>query len=157
MLYFAYGGNLDATQMRLRCPEARYAGKARLDDYRFSFPVWSRIRQSGLISIDPAVGEKVWGILYELTDADLKRLDHREGYSADRPPSRNPYNRITVRVARGQRKMSDAQTYVARTSIETRLPSADYAAYLLHLAAARGLPDDYREKLRAVRVAAPAA
>ena len=63
MLYFAYGGNLDAMQMRLRCPSARAAGKARLDDYRFCFPLWSRIRQSGLIGIEPAEGERVWGML----------------------------------------------------------------------------------------------
>ena len=54
MLYFAYGANLDASQMRLRCAGARGVGKARLDDYRFCFPLWSRIRQSGLISIEPA-------------------------------------------------------------------------------------------------------
>jgi gamma-glutamylcyclotransferase (GGCT)/AIG2-like uncharacterized protein YtfP len=157
MLYFAYGTNLDATQMRLWCPEARFAGKARLDDYRFCFPVWSRIRQSGLISIEPAVGEKVWGVLYEMSDRDFTRLDHREGYDPERPPSRNAFTRIAVRVARGQGKTSDAHTYLARASVETRLPSADYIAYLLHLASARGLPEDYQARLRAVRVAALAA
>jgi gamma-glutamylcyclotransferase (GGCT)/AIG2-like uncharacterized protein YtfP len=155
MLYFAYGANLDATQMRLRCPEARHVGKARLDDYRFCFPVWSRIRQSGLISIEPSVGERVWGVLYEIRDSDIGRLDQREGYDAERPPSRNQFNRVTVNVARGQGKTSEAQTYVARPAMEGRSPSADYIAYLLHLAAARGLPEDYQAKLREVR-AAPA-
>jgi gamma-glutamylcyclotransferase len=157
MLYFAYGANLDATQMRLRCPEARHVGKARLDDYRFCFPVWSRIRQSGLISIEPSVGDRVWGVLYELRDSDFSRLDQREGYDPDRPPSRNAFNRVSVKVARGQGKTSDAQTYVARPAMEARSPSADYIAYLLHLAAARGLPEEYQAKLRAVRGAALAA
>ena len=38
-----------------------------------------------------------------------------------------------------------------------RLPSADYIAYLVHLAAARGLPQDYQAELRGVPVAALAA
>jgi hypothetical protein len=154
-LYFAYGSNLDASQMRLRCPDARHVGKARLDDYRFCFPVWSRIRQSGLISVEPAVGERVWGVLYEI--GDIVRLDQREGFDPERPPSRNLFSRITVKVARGQGKTSDAEVYVARPATEPRLPSADYITYLLHLAAARGLPEDYQAKLRSVRVAALAA
>jgi hypothetical protein len=157
VLYFAYGSNLDPAQMRLRVPEARHVGKARLEDYRFCFPVWSRIRQSGLISVEPSVGDKVWGVLYEVRDGDFLRLDQREGYDADRPPSRNLFNRVTVKVVRGQGKTADAQTYVARAAMEARSPSADYIAYLLQLAAVRGLPDDYQAKLRAVRIAALAA
>jgi gamma-glutamylcyclotransferase len=154
MLYFAYGSNLDATQMRLRCPEARHVGKGRLDGYRFCFPVWSRIRQSGLISIEPSAGERVWGVLYELRDRDLPRLDQREGYDPERPASRNAFTRVAVRVARGHSKTAEAQTYVARPAMEARLPSADYIAHLVHLAAARGLPAEYQARLREVRVAA---
>jgi hypothetical protein len=157
MLYFAYGSNLDAGQMRLRCPDARFVGRARLDDYRFCFPVWSRIRQSGLISVEAAIGERVWGVLYDMHDADLIRLDQREGYDPNRPPSRNAFNRVTVKVARGQSKTSDAETYVARPGMEARMPSADYLAYLLNLAAARGLPDEYQSRLRDVRITALAA
>lgn len=154
MLYFAYGVNLDAAQMRLKCPEARHVGKARLDDYRFCFPIWSRIRQSGLISVEPAVGERVWGVLYELSEVEFGRLDTREGYDPKRSPSRNSFVRVTVKVARGQGKVSDAETYVARPGIEARLPTADYVAYLVNLAAARGLPPEYQARLNAVPVAA---
>src|SRR5687767_10586965 len=100
MLYFAYGTNLDATQIRWRCPEARYVGRASLVDYRFCFPVWSPIRQSGLISVEPAAGEQVWGVLYELRAGDFERLDQREGYDPRRPPSRNSFNRVWVKVTR---------------------------------------------------------
>lgn len=34
-LYFAYGSNMDESQMAHRCPTAKPAGKARLDVYRF--------------------------------------------------------------------------------------------------------------------------
>jgi gamma-glutamylcyclotransferase len=157
MLYFAYGANLDATQMRLKVPEARHVGKARLDDYRFCFPIWSRIRQSGLISVEPATGERVWGVLYELREAEFGRLDQREGFDPERPVPRSAFGRIAVKVARGHGRTAEAQTYVAHPGSGARLPSADYIAYLVHLAAARGLPEEYRARLRLVRVAALAA
>jgi AIG2 family protein len=156
MLYFAYGANLDASQMRLRCAGARGVGKARLDDYRFCFPLWSRIRQSGLISIEPAAGERVWGVLYEVRESDFTGLDLREGFDALRP-ARNSVSRITVKVARTRGRTSTAETYVARPGIEARMPSADYVAYLAKLAAARGFPEEYQRELRSVRVAALAA
>jgi hypothetical protein len=156
MLYFAYGANLDAAQMRLRCPGAHAVGKARLDDYRFCFPLWSRIRQSGLIGIEPAEGERVWGVLYELRDAEIAGLDLREGYDPARP-ARNTVNRVTVKVVRGRGRTVSAETYAARAGVEARLPSADYIAYLVHLAATRGLPEEYQAQLRGVRVAALAA
>jgi gamma-glutamylcyclotransferase (GGCT)/AIG2-like uncharacterized protein YtfP len=151
MLYFAYGANLDATQMRLKCAEARYVGKGRLDDYRICFPVWSRIRQSWLVGIEPAAGERVWGGLYELGEAELTRLDHREGYDAMRRPSRNTFNRVTVTVARGQGRSSQAETYVAKSGSDINQPSADYLAYLVHLAGARGLPEEYQSRLKGMR------
>jgi hypothetical protein len=158
LLYFAYGANLDATEMRLRCPEARYVGRASLDDYRFCFPVWSHIRQSSLINVAPAAGERVWGVLYALRADDFDRLDRREGYDPRRPPSRNSFNRVWIKVTRGDGKSADAQTYIAQAgSSETRPPSAAYIAYLLTLAQARGLPEDYQDKLRGARADALAA
>ena len=35
--YFAYGSNLDAAQMRARCPSAKLLGAAILDGYRLGF------------------------------------------------------------------------------------------------------------------------
>src|SRR5262245_4381015 len=108
MLYFAYGANLDPLQMRLRCPTAQFIGKARLNDYRVCFPLWSRIRQSGLIGIEPAEGERVWGVLYDVRDAEAPGLDVREGYDPARP-ERSSVNRVAVKVLRS-RKASSAET-----------------------------------------------
>src|SRR5947208_1463350 len=87
MLYFAYGSNLNASELHLRCREARDVGKVTLEDYRFCFPFWSRIRQSGLMRIEPVLGERVWRVLYELRESDFTRLDQREGFDRERPPS----------------------------------------------------------------------
>ena len=41
-LYFAYGSNLDPTQMRRRCPTSAPAGPATLDGWRLAFGGHSR-------------------------------------------------------------------------------------------------------------------
>jgi gamma-glutamylcyclotransferase len=43
-LTFAYGSNLDCTQMRERCPSTRFVCIAALKDYRLAFTRHSRGR-----------------------------------------------------------------------------------------------------------------
>ena len=52
MLYYAYGADLDPSQMRQRCPQARYVNKARLDGYALCFPRWSDRRLHAVASIE---------------------------------------------------------------------------------------------------------
>jgi len=150
MLYFAYGSNLDPTQMRVRCPQARDMARARLDGYRLCFPRWSAIRASALASLEPARGEAVWGVLYELDAAGIARLDACEGYRDDRAVTDNAHTRATVMVGLGDGRLVEAETYLATPSSDPGMPSSEYLAYLLQLADARDLPADYREKLRNV-------
>ncbi len=156
MLYFAYGSNLDATQMRLMCPEARYVTKARLEGFRLSFSLWSKVRRTPVVSLEPDPNEAVWGVVYELDEIDLHRLDLREGYDPVHRPA-NFRNRVTVEVVLVDDKVCAAETHVAANAIDGGDPSPEYVTYLLRLAAVRGLPEAYRAKLRAVRIAALAA
>jgi len=149
MLYFAYGSNLDPVQFRLRCPESRYVCNARLDGYRLCFPAWSKIRDSAVISIEEAT-DAVWGVLYKLTISDLARLDIREGFDPRRDRMKNIRNRGAVTLARSDGYVSSAETYVATPSRDPGRPSSQYLDYLVRLAVACELPDDYVDKLRAV-------
>ncbi len=80
MLYFAYGSNLNHEQMLDRCPGYRAVGMAELRDYRLVFPLHSHTWEGGVASVQPAHGESVWGMVFELTDSDLEALDRYEGY-----------------------------------------------------------------------------
>lgn len=151
MLYLAYGANLDPVQMRLRCPDARYVGKARLNGYRLCFPRRSIVRDSAVVGLEPAADEAVWGVLYEIGEADLVRLDERQGYARHRPVADNPHNRATVSVVQADGTTSEAETYVTTPTGDAGLPSAAYINYLVRHAEARDLPEDYREKLKAVK------
>ena len=59
LLYFAYGSNLDADQMRTRCPTARAVSQARLPDHRLAFTHPSRRWRGGSADIVPAAGQAV--------------------------------------------------------------------------------------------------
>ena len=149
MYYFAYGSNLDLLQMQVRCPDAQFVSTARLDGYRVCFPRKSFVRDCAMISIEPDVGESVWGALYELDPADLTRLDEREGYNPKRNPALNPHNRVTLRVEASDERMVVAEAYVATPTENPGLPSPHYIGYLVAAAAECGLPKSHLVKLAA--------
>lgn len=73
--YFAYGSNLHLKQMKRRCPNSKYIGKARLVDYRW------QINERGYANVIEAEGHWVDGLVYEINPADEAKLDINEGVS----------------------------------------------------------------------------
>jgi gamma-glutamylcyclotransferase (GGCT)/AIG2-like uncharacterized protein YtfP len=72
-LYFAYGSNMAASQMRQRCPGCRRLGKASMPGYR------RIINTRGYANIVADEHATVEGILYELSRDDEEALDLYEG------------------------------------------------------------------------------
>jgi gamma-glutamylcyclotransferase (GGCT)/AIG2-like uncharacterized protein YtfP len=149
MYYFAYGSNVDLLQMQMRCPEAQFVSTAKLDGYRICFPRRSYIRDCAVISVEPAIGEAVWGALYELDGTDIQRLDEREGFDKKRDRNLNQRNRITVRVEGAEERPVVAEVYVAVPTEDPGLPSTQYVGYLVAAAAECGLPKSHLVKLAA--------
>lgn len=76
-LYLAYGSNLNLSQMRMRCPDAKLVGYASVEDYRLIF------RGSGsgsYLSIEPAPGQYVPCAVFNISERDELSLDRYEGY-----------------------------------------------------------------------------
>jgi gamma-glutamylcyclotransferase (GGCT)/AIG2-like uncharacterized protein YtfP len=147
MLYFAYGSNLDPTQMKERCPDSSVVGLASLANYRPGFPRYSNRWGGGTASIQLAHGQTMWGVLYELSDADLEKLDRVEGFVAE-GDQHNAHDRehVTVELVRPDdgsipRKVR-AWTYVARPA-RPAPPSRRYLARLLAGARHHRLPEEY--------------
>jgi gamma-glutamylcyclotransferase len=139
-LLFAYGSNLAASEMRAWCPEARFAGLARLRDHRLALTRRSIRWGGGAVDIVPAGGEEVWGALYEVADGALDRLDEKEGQGW-------AYRRVGVMVERdGDRVSADAYEVISKEPAEVP-PTPEYAALLVDAARERGLPDPYVERL----------
>lgn len=79
-LYFAYGSNLSREQMKIRCPQSSYVGKAILPNYALAFGGFSAGWGGAVATIERAAGAQVEGVLYLLPRADLWRLDGYEGH-----------------------------------------------------------------------------
>lgn len=76
-LYFAYGSNMDVSQMERRCPKAKPLSILTLPNYRLVF--------RGVADIIPAHGMSVDGVLWAITDECEFALDRYEGYRKDAP------------------------------------------------------------------------
>ena len=79
MRVFLYADNLNPSQLKRRAPEHKFLFKAYLPDHTIHFCRFSSQWRCGLASITPSQGERVWGVVFELTDEDLKILDTFEG------------------------------------------------------------------------------
>ena len=105
-LYFAFGSNMDASQMHTRCPGARRISRATLAAHRLVFRGPSQKRGGGVLSVDPQTGCLVEGVLYEVSEAHLESLDRFEGAPAW-------YKRELCEV-QGERGLGLTQAYIYR-------------------------------------------
>lgn len=155
-MYFAYGSNMDTSQMAARCPSARVRGIARLPEHRIVFSRFSQSRGCGVASVDPAAGHDVWGVLYKITEDDVSSLDSAEGYRPERPTERNAYIRTTVEVFVVEDQpetLIQAQTYIANPQPTPLRPNAAYMQQLINGARTHGLPQTYINELSRIEVA----
>jgi gamma-glutamylcyclotransferase (GGCT)/AIG2-like uncharacterized protein YtfP len=120
--YFAYGSNLDAAQMRARCPSAKLLGAAILDGYRLGFAGQSAAWGGGVATVVRDGEGRVPGLLWALCDEDLERLDRFEGH-----PVAYERRRLLVSVADGARRR--AHVYV-KDAAEQSLPTEAYFGVL---------------------------
>ena len=147
--YFAYGSNMSGPQMAQRCPGARFLCVAQPADHRLEFTRHSPKRACGVADIVAAEGESVWGVLYEVTDADLALLDGFEGANL-RPPA---YRRIAVQVTDQGGRAWDAVAYeVVDKSERPQAPNDAYLCLIREGAASWELPPAYRQLLEAIKV-----
>jgi cation transport regulator ChaC len=123
MYYFAYGSNLNRSQMLERCPDCQPRLTATLPNYKLVFAGWSRLWRGGTASIKPFRGEKVLGAIYEISDPDLRRLDKYEGYP-------DTYDRLKITVYRETGEPVEAITYIKLSQSEETKPSPEYLAVL---------------------------
>ena len=104
--YFAYGSNLDLSQMRERCPSFEAVGKAILPGYRW------QINARGFANILPSAVDYVEGVLYKLSATEQQSLDVFEA----------PYSKkiVTVKINGSQ---VEALVYIDPNANEGTLSS----------------------------------
>jgi gamma-glutamylcyclotransferase (GGCT)/AIG2-like uncharacterized protein YtfP len=75
--YLAYGSNLNLEQMANRCPMAKMAGTATLENYQLLFRGG---HANAVATIEPKQGGGVPVMLWDITPADEAALDRYEGW-----------------------------------------------------------------------------
>ena len=126
MKYFAYGMNTNLEEMQKRCPTAVCLGAAQLDHYEFKFCTHADIEKSP--------GSVCHGVLWELTDQDLKALDALEGYPYY-------YTRFRVTVCIGKRKVK-AIVYQMNDQSYIQEPGQGYLEMVTEGYCQNGVPTD---------------
>ncbi|MDR1643082.1 MAG: gamma-glutamylcyclotransferase [Clostridiales bacterium] len=126
VLYFAYGSNINKTQMEERCPGSKLVGNGAISGYRLLFrgPYGSAVA-----TVEPFESGTVPVRIWELTPNDVELLDRHEGYPYK-------YRREEV-VAKMRNKTVDGVMYIMNnTGRPLNRPSDEYYGKIL---------DGYRE------------
>jgi gamma-glutamylcyclotransferase len=155
MLYFAYGSNLDPRQLRGRCPSARFVAVAKLPGHRLAFTRYAEDRGCGTCDGVTEAGHDIWGAVFDISEADLGRMDESEGYQPGRPLSENAYIREQREVCRDGKAGEPMRVwlYFANRQPNPPLPNLAYKQQLVEGARFWGLPEEYQEQLRRIETA----
>lgn len=139
--YFAYGSNMSSARLQNRAPSAQATGRAKLYDRRLVFNKASN-DGSTKANIEYSPGDVVWGVLYELDEKDLQKVDAAEG----------GYKRIEVEVIIDSGDTVKAFSYVSTNIMTGCIPLDWYIDYILAGAKEHGLPQQYINELQRIQV-----
>jgi gamma-glutamylcyclotransferase len=143
MKFFFYADNLNPTQFKRRAPEHQFIANAYLPDHAIHFCRWSSQWRSGLASVSPSPGEKVWGIIADVTDEDLKILDTFED---EVPPNAFRHVQVTVIKEDGEKEL--VTTHIA-APIGKFKPKEHYLEWVIKGVTHWKLPEECLETWKA--------
>lgn len=113
--YLAYGSNLNVVQMKHRCPDAKSIGTAWIHGYQLLF---KGSKTGSYLTIEKAENSKVPVAVWEVSEADERRLDIYEGYP-------NFYYKTEMEVTVNRRKIK-AFVYIMHEERPLGIPSSHY-------------------------------
>ena len=147
--YFAYGSNLDLSQMKRRCPEYRLISKGSLSGYRLTFNRFSSGWGGGVADVIQDQDSKVWGLVFEISDSDLERLDRYEGYHKDQT---SMYERWKAVIDTSNGQISDVWVYTVVEKQKFVQPTLEYLQIIKDAAIRWNFPKVYQQDLELVSI-----
>jgi hypothetical protein len=131
---------MDPAQMAERCPHSPRRGSGWLEGWRLAFGGEELGWEGALATVFEESGQRVFVVLYDLSDSDEESLDQWDGVSL------GFYRKAKVRV-----EIMDgdvlAWLYVLN-AYEGGLPAARYLGIMADAAESAGAPADYVKALR---------
>jgi len=144
-LYFAYGSNLLESRIKSRCPSARKLElEAFIDDYKLVFNRIGDYEKAGVASIVPALGERVYGAIYFITDKDLSELDKIE-----KGPEGKSYYRRKINIRTNDGQFLDCYSYLSYPTGDYK-PTEKYLNWIIEGAIECNFPTNYVEYLKSI-------
>jgi len=141
--YFAYGSNMCRAQMVTRCPSAIKTSTGVLPDMRLVFNRRGTYRPGSVASLEPAPGDRVYGVIWKMSSQEFEHLDETEDPTA--------YRREEATVYSLQGMPYTCHLYIAVPNAEDS-PDPEYLAQMLKCAKDAGLPTGYLRALEALAV-----
>lgn len=132
MQYFAYGSNMLEDKIIGRCKSARFSRVAKLDNYCLKFNKIS-IDGSGKANIEKSRSDFVWGVVYEMSNEDINKLDVFE----------KGYQRTEISLIDRNGIVMIAQTYISEKVNEELRPTKQYLKEVVDGAIMHKLPEEY--------------
>jgi hypothetical protein len=141
MFYFSYGSFLDIQTLKKHAPSAKFISKAILPNYEVQFNFLSKTYSGGVTGVEPAPGKSAQGVIYDITEDDLLKLDKVEGVQ------QGIYFRHKILVLDELGKIVEAETYRTTEPKGPFKPRKRYLRLMLKGAKQHSLDPDYIKKL----------
>ncbi len=138
-LIFAYGSNMKTERMVKRVPGAKVIGRVFAGNRKMVCNKKSK-DGSGKANLVETPGSVTWGVLYEVEDENLERLDRIEG----------GYERVLLAVTADDDTRLIAQAYVSDQLTADPRPFRWYKELVLDGAREHNLPPGYIEDLEEI-------
>lgn len=145
IIYFAYGSNMNLSQMKERCPHSEKFDIGFMKDAEVCFPSFYEPWNSGMAGYQSSPGNDMWGVLFYLDQRDLEVMREYEDYIPGQDPSLNNYNEVFVDIVVGE-QMVRCMTYESVVTGKYK-PSLKYLQGIITGAINNDLPEEYIEKL----------
>ena len=136
-IYFAYGSNMKIDRMSKRAPSTKLLGYAKIRDHQLVFNKISR-DGSGKANIVESNSSVVFGVLFDIEEQDILRLDDYE----------KGYDKQDITVIDHDERPLNAFTYISTQVKEGLIPFDWYLEMILQGAIENKLPKYYVENLR---------
>jgi len=146
-LLFAYGATMNPEHVMVRLCRPKTVAIARLADHALGFFGHSEIWDSGLETLVERPSAETWGVVYELSETELDRLDAWQGVKLDGGGS---YFHYPVEVIDAAGCSYDVLFHRKTEMGPPQPPSREYLDFIVAGARARGLPGDHVETLHAI-------
>jgi hypothetical protein len=131
---------MDPAQMAERCPHSPRRGSGWLEGWRLAFGGEELGWEGALATVFEESGQRVFVVLYDLSDSDEESLDQWDGVSL------GFYRKAKVRV---ETRDGDVLAWLyVLNAYEGGLPAARYLGIMADAAESAGAPADYVKALR---------